>query len=59
MFTEFHDYLLTNERTTPTVYKLLNLDFVHKTNLNEIWKIPKGQVPIGLPYKVIGILPKF
>lgn len=42
----------TNEGSTATVYKLLCSDFMHKTDP----KIPKGQVPMGLPYSAIGCL---
>jgi hypothetical protein len=38
---------------------LLSSNSMHKTGSNEVWKTPKGQVPIGLPYKVINVLLKF
>jgi hypothetical protein len=51
--------ILSNEGTFSTVKSLLSSDSVHKVGPSEVWKTPKGRMPLDLSAIVITILLKF
>jgi hypothetical protein len=48
-----------NEGTFSIGQLLSSTDFVYKVEPSEVWRIPKGRVPLGFLFGVIGILLEF
>jgi hypothetical protein len=48
--------IAAHERTFPTIKSLSSWNYVHRADPSEVWKPPKGQVPLGLLSRVMGMI---